>query len=176
MATRKLRTRDYPPAARARLGDAVAKAREAAGWTYRTDFARACGGISVRSLELLEGGEPGVGQSILFAVGRTLPGWTEDTPKTILEGGPIPTISEQADDQPNTSAKRESVAVTTPDIQFFPRDEVEFEIWGFTDVSVNYRLRKIFERRERLEREETAGDEDATPDELRAGKQMRQSG
>lgn len=95
MATRRLRTRDYPESARLRLGDAVTKAREAAGYRWRTDFAKAAGGINVRSLEYLETGATGVGQSILFAVGRTLPGWTEETPRIILEGGPIPPIPDE---------------------------------------------------------------------------------
>ncbi|MGH3516208.1 MAG: hypothetical protein ACRDQ7_02070, partial [Haloechinothrix sp.] len=62
------------------------------GHRWRTTFARAAG-ISVRSLNSLESGDPGVGQSILFAVGRALPNWTEDTPKMILEGGPIPSTA-----------------------------------------------------------------------------------
>lgn len=53
------------------------------------------GEVSLRSLEKLEGGDVGVGQKVLFAVARALPGWTEDTPKTILEDGPIPpTVAE----------------------------------------------------------------------------------
>lgn len=68
----------------------MAKAREAAGHKFRTTFARAAGIKSVRSLEMLEAGEPGVGQSVLFAVGRALPNWDEGTPRVILEGGPIP--------------------------------------------------------------------------------------
>lgn len=90
MGSRRVRTASYPEEARRRLGDAVAKAREAAGYQYRTEFRRAAGIKSVRSLEMLENGEPGVGQTVLFAVGRLLPGWTEDTPRQILEGGMIP--------------------------------------------------------------------------------------
>lgn len=92
--TRRLRTATYPPEARARLGAAVSKAREAAGYKYRSEFARAHG-ISLRSLELLEAAQPGVGQSVLFAVGRALPRWDEDTPRHILEGGdPPPSVTE----------------------------------------------------------------------------------
>lgn len=92
---RQVSTSNYDPEARTCLGDAVAKAREAAGYKYRTEFARAAGITSIRSLNMLENGESGVGQSILFAVGRALPNWTEDTPKIILEGGPIPpTVAE----------------------------------------------------------------------------------
>jgi transcriptional regulator with XRE-family HTH domain len=76
------------------LALAVAKAREAAGYSTRTAFAKAVG-KSIRSINALEAGDPTVGQSVLFAVARVLPNWTEDTPKTILEGGPIPpTVAE----------------------------------------------------------------------------------
>jgi hypothetical protein len=90
MPPRRVRTAAYPPEARARLGDAVAKAREAAGFKSRTSFARWASIKSMRSLDMVENGEPGVGQTILFAIGRALPGWNEDTPRTILEGGPAP--------------------------------------------------------------------------------------
>ncbi|KFU80986.1 hypothetical protein SAMN04489729_4842 [Amycolatopsis lurida] len=86
-----LRTANYSATARQRLGVAVRQARQAAGFKFRPKFADKYG-INKRSLELLEGGEPGVGETILFAVGRALPGWTEDTPREILEGGPIPPI------------------------------------------------------------------------------------
>lgn len=88
--TRKLSTTNFSPEARERLADAVAAARIADGHLYRTTFARAAGIRSLRSLELLEAGDPGVGQAILIKVAQALPNWTEDTPKTILEGGPIP--------------------------------------------------------------------------------------
>ncbi|UUV34414.1 hypothetical protein NQK81_13465 [Amycolatopsis roodepoortensis] len=92
---RRVRTANYSEDARARLGEAVEKARLAAGIMYRPDFAAAIGIKSVRSIEMLENGEPGVGQTVLFAVGRGLPNWTEDTPKIILEGGPVPPIPEK---------------------------------------------------------------------------------
>jgi transcriptional regulator with XRE-family HTH domain len=86
---RQLRTADYDDHARERLGSAIAKARVASGHKRRTTFARAAG-VSVRTVAAVERGEPTVGQSSLFAIGRTLPNWTEDTPKTILEGGAVP--------------------------------------------------------------------------------------
>lgn len=86
VVTRRLRTANYDDAARRRLGDAFAKAREAAGYKHISAFARAARIKSVASLEWLENGKPGVGQSILFAVGRFMPGWTEDTPRALLEG------------------------------------------------------------------------------------------
>jgi hypothetical protein len=84
--TRRLRTANYSDKAKKDLGDAFAKAREAAGYKSTAAFARAARIKSVASLEMLENGKPGVGQSILFAVGRFMPGWTEDTPRQILEG------------------------------------------------------------------------------------------
>jgi len=96
---KQLRTADYPQEARERLGDAVAKARETGGWRFRTDFAEAARvageKLSLRSLGAVESGEAGVGQSVLFAIGRMLPNWTEDTPRLILEGGPIPSIERE---------------------------------------------------------------------------------
>lgn len=94
MARRQLRTKDYPDTARKRLGEMVEQARRAAGFRYRTDFCRAHGIKNLRGLELLESGQPGVGQASLFEIARALPGWTEDTPKVILEGGDAPPISE----------------------------------------------------------------------------------
>lgn len=91
---RQIRTADYSQEARERLGSAVAMARIAGGHEYRTDLvnhAKTVGvKLSIRSLGALETGEAGVGQTVLFAVGRLLPNWTEDTPRIILEDGPIP--------------------------------------------------------------------------------------
>lgn len=49
-------------------------------------------GISVRSVSKLEQpvGQLPVGSTVLEAVGRALPNWTEDTPRLILEGEPAP--------------------------------------------------------------------------------------
>lgn len=89
MTARKLRTADYPDDARKRLGLAVADAREALGFKFRPPFAKHAK-IALRSLVDLETGKPGVGEANLKAVARALPNWTEDTPRIILEGGPIP--------------------------------------------------------------------------------------
>jgi hypothetical protein len=89
-----VRTGVYPQDARWRLADAVKKAREAAGYRSRPAFYKAAG-IGKRSLENVESMEPGaasVGESVLHAIGRALPGWTEDTPRIVLEGGAIPVI------------------------------------------------------------------------------------
>lgn len=86
---RQLSTLDYSQEDRDRLADAVTKARLAAGIKWRTGLVKAAG-VSRRSIDALERGEPGVGQAILYAVGRALPGWNEDTPRLILEGGAPP--------------------------------------------------------------------------------------
>jgi hypothetical protein len=88
-------TSDYPEDARQRLGVAVTRAREGGGWKRRKDLADRAN-ISLRSLVKLEQGKPGVGRLVLEAVGRTLPDWTEDTPRSILDGGPIPSGGEEA--------------------------------------------------------------------------------
>jgi hypothetical protein len=94
VSRKQIRTADYTPEKRARLADAVAKARTAAGYQYRTDLvdaAKAAGEkLSIRSLQAVELGDPGVGQSVLFAIARLLPNWTEDTPRAILEGDEPP--------------------------------------------------------------------------------------
>ncbi|RSN26549.1 hypothetical protein DMC63_01555 [Streptomyces sp. WAC 05977] len=96
---RQIRTGDYPLEARERLGNAVAKARIAGGWQYRTDLSdaiKAAGGkVSPRSLQALETADASVGQAVLWDVARQLPGWDEDTPRSILEGGPIPPTQTQ---------------------------------------------------------------------------------
>lgn len=89
VSRRQLRTSNYPPEARVRLGEAVEKARIAACYPTRPAFCRAHGIKNLRGLELLEHGETGVGQKFLFEVARAL-GWDADTPKVILDGGPIP--------------------------------------------------------------------------------------
>jgi transcriptional regulator with XRE-family HTH domain len=87
----QVNTTDYSDDARTRLGVAVTRAREAAGWTRRQDLADRAN-VSKRSLAKLETGAPGVGRQVLEAVGRALPSWTEDTPRLILEGdNPPPT-------------------------------------------------------------------------------------
>jgi hypothetical protein len=96
MASSRVRTANYSPEARRRLGDAVAKAREALGMS-RPQFVAAAAAAGVvlnkKSLELVETGQPGVGQSFLYALGRYLPNWTEDTARQILEGDEAPTAT-----------------------------------------------------------------------------------
>jgi hypothetical protein len=90
--TRRVRTANYSQEARWRLARAIINAREAAGHKYRPSFYKAAG-ISKRSLEAAESLEPNaasVGETVLHAIGRALPTWTEDTPRIILEGGPVP--------------------------------------------------------------------------------------
>jgi transcriptional regulator with XRE-family HTH domain len=89
MTARTLRTADYSQDARERLGAAVAAARTALGFKFRPGFAKDAG-VSLRSLADIERGKPGVGEANLLTVARALPGWTEDTPREILEGGPVP--------------------------------------------------------------------------------------
>lgn len=89
VALPRLTTSDYPEDARNRLGRAVTRAREAAGWARRRDLADHAG-VSLRSIVKLEAGDEGVGRRVLEAVGRTLPTWTEDTPYNVLGGEPAP--------------------------------------------------------------------------------------
>ncbi|HWM06198.1 MAG TPA: hypothetical protein VNP92_27960 [Actinophytocola sp.] len=93
MSPHNLRTANYSDDDRERLAEAVAKARRASGHEWRTSFATEAR-VGKRSLEAVEAAEPLVGVSVLErigrALGRHLHGWNEDTPRTILEGGPIP--------------------------------------------------------------------------------------
>lgn len=81
-------TRNFDDEHRRRLGVAVSRAREAAGYPARPAF-QDVAGVGKTSLFYLENGDP-VGAAVYEAVARALPGWTEDTPVQILEGGPIP--------------------------------------------------------------------------------------
>lgn len=141
MSVRRLRTADYDEAARARLADAVTKAREADGHMWRTTFAREHGIKSIRSLEMLEHGEPGVGQSILFKVGRALTNWTQDTPKVILEGGPIPPLPEKKKNSPIVPALSKDVEAREI------WDDVEREIYLLTSIPEEDRWQMIIGRR-----------------------------
>lgn len=89
----------------------MTKAREADGYPYRNQFA-ALPGLNLRSVDKLENGEPGVGQSILFAAARHLSNWTEDTPREILEGGDPPPVASPS--SPEESPILESGPVIPP--------------------------------------------------------------
>ncbi|WP_027947175.1 helix-turn-helix domain-containing protein [Amycolatopsis taiwanensis] len=84
---------------RRRLGEAVRIQREADGYKYRRPFAEFAG-ISKRSLDDIEQGNPGVGEINLRAVGRALSTWNEDTPRVILEDGPIPPTKQPGPTEP----------------------------------------------------------------------------
>lgn len=111
--SRNLRTADYPDDARKRLAEAVAKARRAAGHDWRPSFATEAG-IGIRSLEAVEAHEPTVGVTVLERIGRTLGrhlrDWDVDTPRAILDGGPIPSH------EPRTKA--------TLDVRWAAREEL----------------------------------------------------
>lgn len=89
----RVSTTNYAPEARRRLAEAVVLARTAAGYPFRPGFVAAARGVNAKSLELLERAQPGVGQKFLHALARALPGWREDTPREILEGGDAPPLA-----------------------------------------------------------------------------------
>lgn len=96
MASPRTRTALYSEKARQALAEAVIKAREQAGWATTVEFIKAVG-RGARAIYALENAEPTVGQVILHAVGRTLgtrlAGWSQDTPRDILEGNPPPPLA-----------------------------------------------------------------------------------
>lgn len=98
-------TKTYAEADRVRLGVAVIRARQASGYKWRPSFAEAAG-ISVASLLKLESGRP-VGPDVYEAVARKLPGWTEDTPRQILEGGAVPVVEPESPPRELTEIERQ---------------------------------------------------------------------
>lgn len=106
----RVHTKSYGEQGRIRLGLAVTRAREAAGHPFRPSFARAAG-ISVRSLFKLETGVP-VGPVVYEAVARVLPGWTDGTPRAILEGAAAPVI---APEHPPSNGRVSAVISSGPD-------------------------------------------------------------
>ncbi|WP_432846032.1 hypothetical protein ACQPXB_36170 [Amycolatopsis sp. CA-161197] len=137
MATDRVRTANYSPEARARLAAAVLAAREATGKS-RPQFVKAAkeAGIklNVRSLELVENGDPGVGHTFLIALGQALPNWTERTPRLVLEGGQIPPVPDtpaplsrpRHDDPPyefSAEARQKMVTMTVQETLAFVEHE-----------------------------------------------------
>lgn len=107
-------TRRYSEDARTRLGIAVTRAREALGHQFRPSFVEVVHGVGLTSLVKLETGKP-VGPAVYEAVARALPNWTEDTPVTILEGGPVPELA--ARPQPTESQRR--IASIVAELEYF---------------------------------------------------------
>lgn len=98
VATRQLRTADYPDDACVRLGRAIEQARISLGYPSRPAFAELAG-ISLRSLTYAEQANRSVGPKVLYPIARAL-GWTPDTLRLILEGGDIPATTAPAEPAP----------------------------------------------------------------------------
>ena len=116
-------TREYSPEARQRLGIAVQRARETAGHTYRPSFATLIG-KSVRSLVKLEQGEP-VGPTVYEAAADHIPGWTRDTPKSILDGDPAP--APVVDTGEVSAARRRIIEMSSAEISVRIAEVVELQ-------------------------------------------------
>lgn len=107
----QLRTANFSDDDRVRFGEAVKKARRAAGFRSRRAFAEAAG-VGKRSIDAVELFEPVVGEDVLTAIGIALGNffedWSQDTPRAILEDGFVPSnilrgdgpqpVQEQADE------------------------------------------------------------------------------
>lgn len=142
---RRVRTGDYPQEARWRLARAIQEARTAAGHKFRPSFIEATG-VSKRSLEnaeSLEANAASVGEAVLHAIARELPNWTSDTPRIILEGGPVPEVPEAVAD-----GSREAWMKDVLD----RADAIEDEAgWQAADTYVIGRLQqRLAERRQSL--------------------------
>lgn len=95
-------TKKFSAEDRERLGVAVQRAREAdPRYRNRPAFVKAFH-LGLTSLVNLETGKP-VGPSVYEAVARALPNWTEDTPVSILQGGPIPPTMSESSPRPAVS-------------------------------------------------------------------------
>jgi len=130
-------TKEFTAEDRRRLGLAAIRAREAAGHPKRPSF-RDASGVSVRSNVKLESGDP-IGPYVYEAYARALPNWTEDTPVTILNGGPIP---------PPAKGEEKPRMVEGPEL----RDDIERQFWAITDLSEEERWIFIDLHRARTQR------------------------
>lgn len=161
MARTQLRTKDYSVAARKRLGEEVERARRALGYRYRTDFCRAYGIKNLRGVELLEQGQPGVGQAFLFEVARALPGWDESTPRHVLEGGSPP--------EPTPVKQPPEPAVPQGEFERLEDDLVARLLrQGFSPERIDRALDAFREAHLGLSTVESAVDEPAVPDRARS--------
>lgn len=118
MTRRGLYSSDFSDEARERLGDAVETTRRALGFETRKQF-KVASGIGVRSIEKIELGEKGVGPRIFDRLQRALPGWTTETIRQILDGGPVPPLPAkpraQLDIQWHTKDAISELLVSNPD-------------------------------------------------------------
>lgn len=126
-----MRTGDYPDAMRVRLGEEVERARIAAGYSRATLAEKS--GVSLRSVAYLEQADRSVSAKVLHPVARELPGWTEDTPRDILEGGEAP--------EPPTEP-----VVRLPTL----RDDNERQLWAL-DLPEDVKWGYIYQYRARLD-------------------------
>lgn len=152
VSRRQLRTSNYDAEARAALGQAVENARVAAGYRYRTEFCRAHGIKNLRGLELLEQGRTGVGQAFLFEVADALPNWTRDTPRIVLEGGPVPPVD--GEEAPAAAADVVPADWTEEDERRFQLAKSIFNDLGLPMKATALRIMK--EEYDRLEAEQVA--------------------
>lgn len=132
----RVRTANYPAQARARLGEAALKARLALNLS-RPQLVAAAAKLGIvlnkKSLELVESGQPGVGQTFLYALGRFLPNWTEDTARVVLEGGDVPptttSLPTPGDSQPapyefSAEARARMISMTMREVLTFVEHEL----------------------------------------------------
>lgn len=119
----QLRTANFSHDDRVRFGEAVKKARRAAGFRSRRAFAEAAG-VGKRSIDAVELFEPVVGEDVLSAIGRTLgrffEDWSEDTPRAILEEELQPSNTPRRDGPPSADKEVDEV---DPDPEQYPEME-----------------------------------------------------
>lgn len=120
VTARRPHTKLYEQTDRERLGKAVARAREAAGFKFRPAFEKASG-VGATSLYKLERGAP-VGPTVYESAARALPHWTEDTPLLILEGSaPPPTVA--ADRSVANATESDRAKIKNPDPADFDNEQ-----------------------------------------------------
>lgn len=155
-------TKQYDQVARDALGLAVTRAREAAGYS-RPAFAKVSG-VGKTSLYKIESGIP-VSASVYEAVARALPRWTEDTPRIILEGGPIPPTETK---EPNAAPREEEAPAQEldPDLADFLRPVIRtLRNQGVSREAINRAIARVAKQIERgeLGELETERDDPDTP-------------
>lgn len=138
MVTQRHSTSAYTAEDRERLGRAVAAARLKAGFSSRGAFAAECG-VSLRSIDKVENGHAGAGKRTLFAIGRVLPGWTEDTAIEILEGAAVPAAD---DESPDAESFQQVMTASVDDPEFWHALRKEVQEWQYDELWALYQSKK----------------------------------
>lgn len=123
-------TGDYEMDARVHLGNEVRTARLAAGLRSRAALAELAG-VSTKAISNLEAPtkSPPTGFAVLTAVALVLPGWTEDTPAAILEGGKAPKPGATAEPSQSATSGPAALYAALEEAGWSAAEEERFQSW-----------------------------------------------